>query len=191
MNDAHKIIHTLSTDRLILREWRDSDLSSLYKMVSDPDVMEFFPSILSEIEAQDFLKAIQEKMNQHGWGMWACELKDTQEVIGFVGLNIPKDDFYFNPCVEIGWRLRKEFWHQGLAQEAAREALKFGFTELNLDKIVAFTTVTNLPSQALMERLNMVKNPQHFNHPRLAEDHPLAEHVLYELTRDSWLSLQN
>lgn len=191
MNDAHKIIHTLSTDRLILREWRDSDLSSLYKMVSDPDVMEFFPSILSEIEAQDFLKAIQEKMNQHGWGMWACELKDTQEVIGFVGLNIPKDDFYFNPCVEIGWRLRKEFWHQGLAQEAAKEALKFGFTALNLEKIVAFTTVTNLPSQTLMQRLNMVKNPQNFNHPRLATDHPLAEHVLYELTRDSWLSLQN
>lgn len=191
MNDAHKIIHTLSTDRLILREWRDSDLSSLYKMVSDPDVMEFFPSILSEIEAQDFLKAIQEKMNQHGWGMWACELKDTQEVIGFVGLNIPKDDFYFNPCVEIGWRLRKEFWHQGLAQEAAKEALKYGFTALNLDKIVAFTTVTNLPSQTLMQRLNMVKNEKHFNHPRLATDHPLAEHVLYELTRDSWLSLQN
>lgn len=191
MNDAHKIIHTLSTDRLILREWRDSDLSSLYKMVSDPDVMEFFPSILSEIEAQDFLKAIQEKMNQHGWGMWACELKDTQEVIGFVGLNIPKDDFYFNPCVEIGWRLRKEFWHQGLAQEAAKEALKYGFTELNLDKIVAFTTVTNIPSQALMQRLNMIKNEKHFNHPRLAEDHPLAEHVLYELTKDSWLASQN
>ena len=191
MNDTHKIIHTLSTDRLILREWRDSDLSSLYQMVSDPDVMEFFPSVLSGIEAQDFLKAIQERMNQNGWGMWACELKTTQEVIGFVGLNIPKDDFDFNPCVEIGWRLRKEFWHQGLAQEAAREALKFGFTELNLDKIVAFTTVTNLPSQALMTRLNMVKNPQHFNHPRLAENHPLAEHVLYELSKDSWLNFQS
>ncbi|MGL4674176.1 MAG: GNAT family N-acetyltransferase [Wohlfahrtiimonas sp.] len=191
MNNIHKIIHTLSTDRLILREWRDSDLPSLYQMVSDPDVMEFFPATLSEIEAQDFLKAIQVRMNQHGWGMWACELKATQEVIGFVGLNIPQDNFDFNPCVEIGWRLRKEFWHQGLAQEAAREALNFGFTELNLDKIVAFTTVTNLPSQALMKRLNMVKNNQHFNHPRLAKDHPLAEHVLYELTKSSWLNNQN
>lgn len=191
MNDTHKIIHTLSTDRLILREWRDSDLPSLYQMVSDPDVMEFFPSVLSEIEAQDFLKTIQDKMHQYSWGMWACELKSTQEVIGFVGLNIPQDDFDFNPCVEIGWRLRKEFWHQGLAQEAAREVLKFGFTELNLDKIVAFTTVTNIPSQALMQRLNMIKNEKHFNHPRLAEDHPLAEHVLYELTKDSWLASQN
>lgn len=191
MNDTHKIIHTLSTDRLILREWRDSDLPSLYQMVSDPDVMEFFPSVLSEIEAQDFLKTIQDKMHQYSWGMWACELKSTQEVIGFVGLNIPQDDFDFNPCVEIGWRLRKEFWHQGLAQEAAREALKFGFTELNLYKIVAFTTVTNIPSQALMQRLNMIKNEKHFNHPRLAEDHPLAEHVLYELTKNSWLASQN
>ena len=191
MNDTHKIIHTLSTDRLILREWRDSDLPSLYQMVSDPDVMEFFPSVLSEIEAQDFLKTIQDKMHQYGWGMWACELKSTQEVIGFVGLNIPQDDFDFNPCVEIGWRLRKEFWHQGLAQEAARKALKFGFTELNLDKIVAFTTVTNIPSQTLMQRLNMIKHEKHFNHPRLAEDHPLAEHVLYELTKNSWLASQN
>lgn len=191
MNDTHKIIHTLSTERLIMREWRNSDIPSLYQMVSDPDVMEFFPSVLSETEAQDFLKAIQDRMNQNGWGMWACELKATQEVIGFVGLNIPKDDFYFNPCVEIGWRLRKKFWHQGLAQEAAKEALKFGFTELNLDKIVAFTTVTNFSSQTLMTRLNMIKNPQHFNHPRLAEDHPLAEHVLYELTKDSWLNNQS
>lgn len=191
MNDTHKVIHNLSTERLIMREWRDSDLPSLYQMVSDPAVMEFFPSVLSETEALDFLKAIQDKMNQNGWGMWACELKSTQEVIGFVGLNIPKDDFYFNPCVEIGWRLRKEFWHQGLAQEAAKEALKFGFTELNLDKIVAFTTVTNLPSQTLMKRLNMIKNHRHFNHPRLAEDHPLVEHVLYELTKDSWSMLQH
>lgn len=191
MNNTHKVIHTLSTERLILREWRDSDLPSLYQMVSDPDVMKFFPSVLSETEAQNFLRIIQDKMNQYGWGLWACELKSTQEVIGFVGLNIPQDDFDFNPCVEIGWRLRQEFWHQGLAQEAAKEALKFGFTELNLDKIVAFTTVTNLPSQTLMQRLNMVKNEKHFNHPRLAKDHPLAEHVLYELTKDSWLNFQN
>ena len=44
--------------------------------------------------------------------------------------------------------------------------------------------------QTLMQRLNMVKNPQHFNHPRLAENHPLAEHVLYELSKDSWQNHQ-
>ncbi len=50
--------------------------------------------------------------------------------------------------------------------------------------------MTNLPSQALMQRLHMVKNPQHFNHPRLSENHPLVEHVLYELTKELWLANQ-
>lgn len=183
-----KAIHTLSTTRLILREWRESDFASLYQMVSDPDVMQFFPSILSKDEAHIFFEAIQNRMNNNGWGLWACELKSTQDMIGFVGLNIPQDNFYFSPCVEIGWRLRKEFWHQGLAQEAAREVLNFGFTELNLDKIVSFTAVLNQPSQTLMQRLNMIKNRQHFDHPRLPKDHPLAEHILYELSKEHWLS---
>lgn len=73
-----------------------------------------------------------------------------------------------------------------MAQEAAREVLKFGFTELNLDRIVAFTAELNQPSQTLMQRLGMIKNPQNFKHPKLPHDHRLAEHVLYELTKDEW-----
>ena len=102
MNHINSPIHTLATDRLILREWYDSDLPSLYQLVSDPEVMEYFPNTLSNQEARNLLILIQAKMNHHQWGFWACELKSTREIIGFVGLNIPQDDLYFNPCVEIG-----------------------------------------------------------------------------------------
>ena len=60
----------------------------------------------------------------------------------------------------------------------------FGFETLGLDEIVAFTTVTNIPSQKVMQRLGMVRDPaDDFLHPMLAQDHPLAPHVLYRLAR--------
>ena len=92
-------------------------------------------------------------MLQHGWGFWALELRATGEFLGMAGLNIPRVALPFMPCVEIGWRLARPFWGQGLAFEAASAALQFGFTQLNLDEIVSFTALSNLRSQALMQRI--------------------------------------
>ena len=171
--------YSLETPRLILRPWQETDFSAFYEMNSDPLVMAHFPSTLSTIESRALFDEINRRIKVKGWGFWACELKETGEVIGFVGLNEPSDQFYFSPCIEIGWRLRSRFWRQGYAKEAATAAIQFAFNTLQLDRIVAFTATSNTPSESLMKALNMTKMPHNFQHPALPKDHPLAEHVVY------------
>jgi RimJ/RimL family protein N-acetyltransferase len=88
------------------------------------------------------------------------------------------------PCVEIGWRFRREFWGHGLAYAAAATALAHGFDMLQLPEIVAFTATANLRSRRLMERLGFVRNPdEDFIHPAVPAGHPLSQHVLYRKRR--------
>jgi RimJ/RimL family protein N-acetyltransferase len=89
-------------------------------------------------------------------------------------------DFRALRCVEIGWRLAKEYWGNGYASEAAAACLRFGFENLKLKQIVAFTAAANKRSMAVMERIGMTRNPDDdFDHPNLAPGHPLQRHVLY------------
>ncbi len=107
--------------------------------------------------------------------------------MGFVGLAHVSFTAAFTPCVEIGWRLLPDFWGRGLAHEAACSVLQYGFSVLKLPEIVAFTTVSNLPSQRLMQRLGMIHNPkENFDHPLLSPGHPLRRHVLYRLRSDQF-----
>ncbi|MCK5662672.1 MAG: GNAT family N-acetyltransferase, partial [Thiotrichaceae bacterium] len=116
------------------------------------------------------------------------ELKADHQFIGFVGLNNPQDNLPFNPCVEIGWRIAKQFWGQGLATEAANAALEFAFKNLKLDEVVSFTSMHNQRSKAVMERLNMTDAKQNFDHPALPVGHYLRQHVLYKISREQWQS---
>src|SRR5262249_40391262 len=95
----------------------------------------------------------------------------------------------FTPCVEVGWRLAFAYWGHGYATEAARLALDYGFGTLALTEIISYTSATNQRSRALMERLGMRRNPpDDFDHPAIAENHPLRRHVLYRLAPDSYVS---
>ena len=81
--------------------------------------------------------------------------KENHQFIGFIGLNTPDFEAHFTPCVEIGWRIAKEFWGQGLALEAAQKCLEIGFNEFNLSEIVSFTAITNKKSERVMQKLKM------------------------------------
>ena len=89
------------------------------------------------------------------------------------------------PRVEIGYRLRSEVWGEGLATEDAKAVLRYGFERLNLDEIVAFTIPTNLRSRRVLEKIGMIYS-EDFNHPLIAEGHPLRRHVLHRISRDAW-----
>lgn len=175
----------VETERLILRQWQVSDLKPFAELNADPDVMRYFPAPLSREESDNLANRFKHIIdNNDGWGFWAVELKSTGEFVGTVGLLHQADRFDFSPCTEIGWRLAKSFWQQGIAWEAATHALDFAFNQLNLDEVVSFTAAHNAPSEGLMKRLGMVKQGD-FMHPALAADHYLAEHVLYKITRVS------
>ncbi len=86
----------------------------------------------------------------------------------------------------MDWRLGVEFWGNGYATEAARAALQYGFGELALDEIVSFTSISNQPSRAVMQRLGMVNADEDFDHPNLLVGHELRRHCLYRLSRRQW-----
>ena len=176
----------LESDRLRLRQWQAADLPAFAEMGADPVVMEHFPARLDRERSDALALRFKAMIDDRGWGVWALERKAGGEFIGFVGLNIPSDELPFSPCVEIAWRLAQGYWHQGYASEAARVALRFGFVELDLEEIVAFTSLGNLRSQAVMARLGMRRSPENFQHPALPEGHPLREHCLFRLARGDW-----
>lgn len=179
----------LETPRLRLRKWQKEDSAAFYALNSNPEVMRYFPAILDEPQSQQFLETIIVKFSQQGgWGLWAVELKETNAFVGFLGLNIPAANLPFSPCVEIGWRLLSTYWHQGLATEGAKAVIQLAFTELKLDELVAFTAVPNAPSESVMKRLGMIKQPNNFYHPALPDGHWLQEHVLYRIKARDYLN---
>ena len=172
----------LQTQRLILREWSLNDVDAFAALNSDPEVMRYMPKLLSYDESKDWILWNQEFFKKKGFCFFAVELISSGEFIGFIGLNEPTFEAYFTPCVEIGWRLHKKFWHQGYATEGAKACLEFGIDELKLKQIYSFTASINLPSRKVMERIGMQYDPNgDFAHPRLPKDHELSYHVLYKI----------
>jgi len=180
-------VDELTTDRLILRHWRDEDRARFAEMNADPRVMEHFPAPLTRVESDALIDEFERRFDPRGFGLWALERRDNGEFIGFTGLSAVPWETHFTPAIEVGWRLAPEAWGHGYATEAAREALRFGFERAGLDEIVSFTVPGNVRSRAVMERLGMTRDPaDDFDHPRLREGHPLRRHVLYRLDRQSW-----
>ena len=171
-------MNDLQTERLILRRWKESDREPFARINGDPRIMEHFPSCLTRAESDALMDRIEAHFEAHGFGLFAAELRATGELAGFIGLAIPRFEAYFTPCVEIGWRLGRAHWNQGLATEGAREVLRYAFEDLGLRELVSLAVAANLPSRRVMEKLGMTYEGE-FEHPRLPEGHPLRRHVIY------------
>lgn len=180
-----KIIE-LQTQRLLLRQWKEQDFAAFAELNSNPTIMEFFPNLLSREQSDAMARKCQMLIANRGWGLWATELMSTGEFIGFVGLHEPEAKLPCAPCTEIGWRLQMRHWGRGYATEAAREVLRSGFQDICLNEIVSFTTVANVRSRSVMERLGLTNTNENFMHPNLPENHPLSEHVLYKIAKSGW-----
>jgi len=177
----------LETPRLKLRQWCAADLEPFASLNADPVVIEFLSRCLTRAESDEFAERVRSELAQRGWGLWAVEVREHGEFIGFVGLSEPSFEAHFTPCTEIGWRLARSSWGRGYATEAARACLDFAFRSLGLSEVVAFTVPANARSRAVMERLGMRHDAAgDFDHPRLPAGHPLQRHVLYRLRREDW-----
>jgi RimJ/RimL family protein N-acetyltransferase len=174
----------LRTERLWLRRWQLSDRPSFAQLNRDPRVVEFLPGVLARHESDALADRIDAHFEQHGFGLWAVEIPGVTSFAGFIGLSIPRFEAPFTPCVEVGWRLDAAQWNRGYATEGARAALAFGFRWLLLKEIVSFTVPLNARSRRVMEKIGMAHSASDdFDHPLLAEGHPLRRHVLYRLKR--------
>jgi RimJ/RimL family protein N-acetyltransferase len=165
-------------ERVSLRQWRDSDLGGYAEMNADAEVMRHFPRALTRAESKMYMDRCRALVDERGWGLWAVDVDGV--FAGFTGLSRPRFTSHFTPCVEIGWRLRRQYWGRGIAHKAALAAESHAFLVLRLAELVSFTAVENLRSRRLMERLDFHrKEGEDFMHPLLPLDSPLLWHVLY------------
>ena len=172
----------LETERLLLRQWHESDISEFISMNKDPEVMRYFPKPLSDEESKVLADKISSHISDNGWGLWAVEVKGQDSFIGFVGLSPQDLGFEWTPCIEIGWRLKRSAWNHGFATEAAIAVLDFGIN--NFGEIYSYTAADNIPSQNVMKRIGMSERPElFFDHPRV-DDPRLKSHVVYSSRND-------
>jgi RimJ/RimL family protein N-acetyltransferase len=183
--DAELKTHpTIETGRLLLRRWRDADRAPFAAVNADARVREFYPHTLSREESDRAVDRIEMHFEQRGFGLFAAELRDSGEFIGYIGLSVPSFEAAFTPCVEIGWRLAADRWGRGLATEGAGAVLQWGFESLALPEIVSFTVPGNLRSRRVMEKIGMTRDENaDFDHPLIPPAHPLRNHVLYRAWR--------
>jgi RimJ/RimL family protein N-acetyltransferase len=175
----------LRTERLVLRPWRDDDLEPFAALNADPEVMRFFPGLLDRAASDAMVERITAGLAEDGFGLWAVEVPGVAPFIGFIGLARQTFPAHFTPAVEVGWRLARAYWGRGYAPEGARAAVAYGFDVVGLDEIVSMTTPDNMPSQRVMQKLGMTRDPaDDFDKPTRTGDQ-LLRHVLYRLRRPS------
>ncbi len=139
--------------------------------------MKYFPHPLTDNETNELIRGTNLHFDKYGFRLFAVEKLATKEFIGFM---VTTFDSFFTPCIEIGWRLKKEDWGNGYATEAANACLNYGFKTLQFDKVYSFTSTINLRSEKVMQKIGMVKTGE-FNHPNIPRDNPLCRHILYEI----------
>jgi RimJ/RimL family protein N-acetyltransferase len=170
-----------------MRQWRDSDREPFAAMNKDPEVMLHFPQPLTREQSDAFADRIAERLEIDGYGLWALEVVETGEFIGYTGLAHARFVAHFTPATEVGWRLARHAWGSGYATEAARASLAHAFQRVRLDEVVSFTSTTNTPSQRVMQRIGMTHDPaDDFDHPAIEVGHRLRRHVLYRITPERW-----
>src|SRR5258708_25062479 len=144
--------------------------------------MRCFADTLERTASHPMVDRFEELFEKQGYGLWAMEIADTAQFIGFTGLNPMPDDVPGAGGVEVGWRLARGAWHHGYATEAANAALGVAFEGLGLAEIWSMTSVLNEPSLAVMRHLGLTEYAT-FGHPRVPADSPLPAHVAYRRAR--------
>ncbi len=142
----------LETDRLILRMFRDSDFEAYAEMCGDKEVMKYLGgATMTRSEAWRSMATVLEHWKLRGFGLWAVEERQSGVVVGRVGCLRPEGW----PGLEIAWTLRRAFWGQGYATEAARAALDVAFSQLREPHVISMIDSENAPSIRVAQRLRM------------------------------------
>jgi ribosomal-protein-alanine N-acetyltransferase len=141
----------LTTARLELRALRPADAADILTFRGDPEVQRFDEPVLrDENEALAFITEMQRDSVKHKRAMWALLRKDSRQVIGICGLLRWSE---WHRRAELGFTLHRSCWGQGLMREAADRIVDYGFVEMGLHRVAAFTAVENARAIKLLEHL--------------------------------------
>ena len=148
-------VTVIATDRLLLRQWRPSDVEQLARIYSDPEVFRFLGGPIEREQTERQVAGFIRHWEERGFGLWAAEYKPTGRMIGRIGLMHQEGWTASEEKVEVGWTLDRAVWRRGLATEGALASLRYGFEQVGLPRIISFTLPENVASRRVMEKCGL------------------------------------
>ena len=149
----------LETERLILRPLELSDAEDMFAMDNNPSVHKYlwqkpYQNIDESIQNIEYIK---KQYAENSFGRFATILKDTGEFIGWTGIKFINEEpvngninFY-----DYGYRLNEKFWNKGYATEASIAWLDYGFNQMKIEKMNAYTHAQNGASNHILQKVGM------------------------------------
>ncbi|WP_261830604.1 GNAT family N-acetyltransferase [Inconstantimicrobium mannanitabidum] len=154
----------LETQRLVLREMTQADLSDLCNILQDEDVMYAYEGAFSAGEVQEWLDRQIRRYKEYGFGLWSVVLRETGVMIGQCGVTM--QDYKNTKIMEVGYLFQKQYWHHGYASEAAIACKEYAFDKLNAKEVYSIIRDTNIPSQNVAIRNGMTRIDEFIKHYR-------------------------
>lgn len=149
----------IETERLILREFRESDVDGIYELDSNPNVHRYLGNkpITSRAEAQKTVEGVLKQYEERGIGRWIVVDKETGEFMGWSGLRLNTEYNMngFTRYYDVGYRLIERFWGKGYATESGKAAVKYGFETMQLPEIYATTEIGNQGSHNALLKIGL------------------------------------
>ena len=178
---------SIVTERLKLREFKESDYRDLFEILSDQETMKYYPAPFDQSGVESLIHRSISSYTENGFGLWAVLFKSENKFIGQCGISMQDIDGSIVP--EIGYHINKKYWRNGFATEAARASLSFGFDKLKMKEIYIHTFVENIPSIGVAEKLKMEKVKE-FN--KFIKDHNIfMKHVVYSMNVEKYISIKS
>ena len=143
----------LETERLTLREMTVADLDFIAAMLSDPDVMRFYPKRYERDEAEGWIARQLARYERDGHGLWLAVDRASGEPVGQVGLVTQEVGGVMEP--EVGYLIHPPFWRRGLATEAARATRDHALVTLGRPRVISLIRPENIPSRGVAAKLGM------------------------------------
>ena len=166
----------LETERLIIRKYTYDDFDALYEILSDEETMKYYPKPYDENGVNRWIKWCMDSYSQHGFGLWALELKESGAFIGDCGISMQNIDGEILP--EIGYHIHKKYWRQGYAKEACAAVKEWFFENTKYDSVYSYMNRENVASYATAAANGMTRIKEYDD-----GDEALC---VYRITRDEW-----
>jgi ribosomal-protein-alanine N-acetyltransferase len=173
----------LETNRLNLRRLKSEDVSEIFALQSNPEIMKFIPRplIKTREEALEFISVMDANVNNNILLNWAITTKEEDKLIGMIGFYRMKPENY---RAEVGYILSAEFHGQGIITEALERIIQFGFEEMKLNSIEAVIDPENYGSEKVLLKNNFVKEG-HFKEHTFFEG-KFLDSVFYSLLKKNY-----
>ena len=143
----------LESERLLLRKWNDEDAAAVEDIYLKPKVMKFIPGgVWSPERTARVIARMRELDIEQGFGFYPILVKSLGKIIGHCGLGYLEQ----TPEIEVAYVLDSSYWGQGYASEAARATIAYGFSRLNISRIVAVAFPENVRSIGVMRSIGMM-----------------------------------